>query len=307
MRKPTIKHEYLRKIMQELDLKNKDNITLEQMETLIGELKHSCLIVAANEVPGGLDILSAPLDGKRFGFLFTDMDEFRKFIRPDKCEAHHNDFIVYKEISETLKIDAFVINPCSEAFVFHRDFFDLMGDLPESSFSTDGAYTSSELKELKDSIDNSELEEFVENPKNIGKYEELFEMMSKSTMLTLMLSDQDLSARAKNGVINTLDDGPVGFLHTEELGGNYATMYTSESKIADVHTSFNKYSQIVNPSLMTNFILSDDMDGIIINPNSDNVLLTREVLIEFSDLLSKTCNDPKLNSAIFHMFVIEEA
>ena len=55
---------------------------------------------------------------------------------------------------------------------------------------------------------------------------------------------------------------------------------------------------------MTNFILNDDMDGIIINPNSEHVLLTRDVLLEYSSLLEETCNDTRLNTAIFHMFLI---
>jgi len=53
---------------------------------------------------------------------------------------------------------------------------------------------------------------------------------------------------------------------------------------------------------MVNFILNDDMDGIIINPSLDNVILTRETLLKYSGVLEKVCNDSRLNSAIFHMF-----
>lgn len=69
----------------------------------------------------------------------------------------------------------------------------------------------------------------------------------------------------------------------------------------------NKYSQIVNFSRMANFILNDDMDGIIINPCCENILLTRETLMHYSGLLEKTCNDTRLNTAIMHMFLMEEA
>ena len=181
----------------------------------------------------------------------------------------------------------------------------MIRDEPKFELSTEDAYTPQELKELKDSIDNSDLEKFVENPNNIGKYEDLFDKISNSTMLTLMLSPYDLRDIAIDGVVSTLDDGPVGFLYIEELGGNYATAYTSEAKISNIRSDFNKYSQVVDFSLLTNFILNDDMDGILINPNSDNVLLTREVLLEYAPLLQRTCNDSRLSNALFNMFIIE--
>jgi hypothetical protein len=102
-----------------------------------------------------------------------------------------------------------------------------------------------------------------------------------------------------------LETGPLGFLYINDVGGKYATVYTSEEKISNVTTPFNRYSQIVNFSQMTNFILNEDMDGIIINPNSENIMLTRDVLLEYSDHLEETCNDCRLNSAIFHMFLME--
>ena len=70
-------------------------------------------------------------------------------------------------------------------------------------------------------------------------------------------------------------------------------------------TPYNKYIQIVNFSQMTNCLLNDDMDGIIINPNCENILITRNVLLEYSDVLEVICYDEKLNSAVFHMFPME--
>ena len=130
-------------------------------------------------------------------------------------------------------------------------------------------------------------------------------MISKSTMLTLMVSNDDLTDYAKDGVISMLETGPLGYLYVDGIGGEYATAYTSEDKMASVQTDKRKYSQIVNFSQMANFILNDDMEGIIINPKSDNILLTRETLLEFSPVLEKTCNDSRLNSAIFHMFLMD--
>jgi hypothetical protein len=57
---------------------------------------------------------------------------------------------------------------------------------------------------------------------------------------------------------------------------------------------------------MTNCVLFDDMDGIIINPKSDNIVLTRDTLLEFSPVIGMKCNNHKLNSAVNHVFLMEE-
>ena len=130
----------------------------------------------------------------------------------------------------------------------------------------------------------------------------IFDKISKSTMLTLLLSEYDLKELAEDDVISLAETGPLGYLYIDEIGGQYTTVYTSEEKISKIKTDLNKYSQLVNFSHMANFILSDDMDGIIINPNAENVLITRDILLEYCDKLEETCNDSRLNSAIFHMF-----
>ena len=147
---------------------------------------------------------------------------------------------------------------------------------------------------------------FLTDSKKVGEFEELFELISNSTLRALMLSSDDLTEYANDGVICQLETGPLGFLYIDNVGGKYAAVYSSESKIKNVSTPYNKYSHIVNFSEIITFILNEDMDSIIINPNSDNVLLTRYVLLKYCPIIEKTCNDSRLNSAIFHMFLIDE-
>lgn len=304
MRKLFIKHDNLRRILEELHC-NMDNLSDELVDRFINELKHSLLIIAADISQNEIKFRLAKIDDNEYGFLFTDMDEFRKSFSDEECESNYYDFNVYKTVIEEGILDGFVINPDSEAFIFKKDLFLAIDKIPQYEFTADEVYSADELKNLKDSMNNNDLEEFITDSLNIGKYEELFEKISNSTLLTLMLSDDDLSEYSDDGVINLMETGPLGFLYVDEIGGNYATVYTCEDKISNVFTEYNKYSQIVNFSQMVNFILSDDMDGIIINPNSDHVLLTREVLFEYCPLLEKTCNDTRLNTAIMHMFLIE--
>ena len=96
---------------------------------------------------------------------------------------------------------------------------------------------------------------FLTDSKKVGEFEELFELISNSTLRALMLSSDDLTEYANDGVICQLETGPLGFLYIDNVGGKYAAVYSSESKIKNVSTPYNKYSQIVNFSEMITFIL----------------------------------------------------
>ena len=304
MRKLFIRHENLKKILEKIYTGDED-IQEEMCELLLNELKHSCLIMAVDVEGDDLKFQTLEFEGKTYGFLFTDMDEFRKVFSDEESGSHHFDFEIYQQIVELGVLDGFLINQKSESFLLKKDLFSEITEMPEHIYGPDNTYSATELLNLKKSMDNSELESFLEDSSNIGNYEELFALISKSTPLAMMLSRDDLSDFAEDDIICMEKTGPVAFLYIDEVGGNYAALFTSEDKMRHVDTGLNMYSQIVNFSMMCNFILNDDMDGIIINPESDNVVLTREVLFEFSSMLEKTCNDSRLNSAIMHLFLME--
>lgn len=304
MRESTIRHEHLRNILEEI-MTLAEETPDETFERLIEEIKHSRLIIAGDIMGDEIGLVTLKTPIGEFGMLFTDMDEFRKVFPDFNIGANEHFFKIYRGFIDKSSLAGFVINFESEGFMLPREFITSMGDIPQISFTTEDSYTSEELKMLRDSVDNSSLEEFIEDPQNIGRYEELFERISDSTLFTLMVSRDDLKDYAEDGVISMVETGPLGFLYLDRVGGKYATVYTSEEKIANVSTPLNKYSQLVNISNMTNFLLCDDLDGMIINPGAENIVLTREVLLEYSGLLDATCNDSRLNSAIMHMFLME--
>ena len=305
MRKPYIRHENLRKAFEKFINTDMDELTDEDGERLLNELKHSCLIIAADRIDGDMDFRVLEIGEKEYGILFSDMDEFRKTFSDDECESYSFDFEIYQKALECGLFDGFLFNPNSEGLLIEKELFLRITDLPQSVRDHDNAYETEELVQLRKSIDNGKLEQFLADSSNIGNYEGLINCMADSVMLTLMLSRDDLRDYADDGIINMAETGPLGFLYTDEVGGQYSTLFTSEEKMKSVDTEYMKYFQIVNVSMMTNFVLNDDMDGIIINPGSDNVLLSRDVLLEYSSFIEKACNDEKLNSAIFHLFLME--
>ena len=304
MRIASVRHENLRKTINEINELN-GNPPKEVFVRLFEEIKHSGLIIAGDVEGDTIDLMTATTDQGDFGLLFTDMDEYTKMVPDFNVEPHDHAFETYLGFLKESDLAGFILNIKSEAMILPRDILDEMDNVPNYDFPSDNSYTPSELKTLKDSINNTELEEFISDPSNIGDYDGLFKRISDSTLLTLRLSREDLKDMVKDGVISMIETGPLGFLHSDKIGGNYATVFTSQEKISHVDTPYNKYIQIVNFSQMTNCLLNDDMDGIIINPNCENILITRNVLLEYSDVLEVICYDEKLNSAVFHMFPVE--
>ena len=156
---------------------------------------------------------------------------------------------------------------------------------------------------MKDS-QNPDLEAFIANPNNIGNNEVLFEILSRSTLLTLMVSDINLSPKAENGIISLMDIGPLAQMYTDNVGGVYATIFSSEDKLKLVKTDKFKYSQVINLAMLVNFVLSEDMDGIVLNPESESVLITRSTLLKYSLGFERFANDMRLSNSIYYMFTL---
>ena len=100
------------------------------------------------------------------------------------------------------------------------------------------------------------------------------------------------------------ESGPVASMYTDKVGGIYATVFTSEEKMNAVNTKKHKYSQLVNLATLVNFILTEDMDGLILNPETDNVLVPRTTLLRYSLGFEMYANDERLSEAMFYLFKI---
>ncbi|WP_407376136.1 SseB family protein [Methanobrevibacter sp.] len=305
MRKSTIKHENLKRYIDEFHRFGEDARD-DCIDMLFEELKHSCLITPSTKDGDYVNATTAKSNLGSFAVGFTDMYEFRKAFPDFSVEAHEFPFEFYAKLVRQRNLEGLIINIEGDMFIMPSDAMAEMGELPQTLFPTENTYSSDELKGLKESVDNSELEEFIKDSENFTKYDGLFDKISKSTLFTLMVSRDDLSDHIKEGIIENKPDNPLGFLYTKNVGGEYATVYTSEDKIKEIDTELNKFSQIVNFSQMVNFILNDDMAGIIINPNGENIVLTRYVLMEYYPFIEKTCYDERLNSSLFYMFEMEE-
>ena len=296
-------HKHLRQVIEDIHA-NDDRLTKDLLLRLVNEFKYSNLLIPAKKENGTLNFIIYEDEEAVITPLFTDMDEFHKFYRQDDIQVLENSFELYQNIIKTTDIEGYILNPASEKYLFTEKFILEITNLPKTNFYTTEPYTEDELRQIHDSIDNRELENFIEKRENAGYYEGLFEKMSRSTVLALMISPNDLSQYAENGIISMQETGPLARMHMDMIGGEYATIFTSEDKLREVNTDYNKYSQIVNVATLVNFVLSEDMDGIVINPESDNVLIPRGELLKYSLGFEKFANDEKLSTSMFYLFTI---
>ena len=297
-------HKHLRTVIEDIHLNN-DELTEELLLRLINEFRYSNLLIPAKRQNDTLNFIIYDDEDGKITPLFTDRDEFRKFYRDDDIQVLENSFELYQNVIRTTDIDGYILNPASEKYLFTDKFILGITNLPKTNFYSSNPYSKEELKNLRDSINNESLEGFIENPSNRGYFEGLFEKLSESTVMALMLSGQDLSQFAEDGIISMQETGPLAQMYIDRIGGEYATVFTSEDKMRAVGGDSFRYSQIVNVATLVNFVLSEDMDGIVINPESDNVLIPRSELLRYSLGFEKFADDERLSTSIFYMFPIE--
>lgn len=297
-------HKHLRLVIEDIYSKN-NQLTQDLAFKLINEFRYSNLYIPAKRENYELNFIIYEDEDFKITPLFTDLDEFNKFFKNDTdIEIMQNPFEVYQNILKSSDLEGYILNPSSEKYLFRKEFILSIKNIPKTNYFALNAYSTDELKNMKNQP-NENLENFIKNPNNIGNFEGLFEEFSKSNILTLMVSDVDLTTYATDGVISMTDSGPLAQMHVDKVGGEYATIFSSEDKIKEVKTDKFKYSQVVNLSMLVNFVLSEDMDGIILNLDSDDVLISRQTLLKYSLGFEKYVNDERLCESIYYMFLIE--
>lgn len=293
-------HKHLRVVIEDIYSNNNklnENLALK----LINEFRYSNLYIAARKENNTLNFITYDYEDLKLTALFTDPDEFNKFHHEGDVQLLQNSFELYQNILKTTDIDGYILNPASEKYLFTKEFILTISNIPKTSFYTTDAYSGEELYEMYRSIDNSELEKYISDRNNVGDYEGLFEQLSNSQPLTMMVSDIEIN----EDIIDLKKTGPVAGMYTDKVGGIYVTIFSSTDKMKSVNTQKFKYSQLVNLAMLVNYVLSEDLDGIVLNPESDNVLIPRSVLLKYSLGFERYSNDLRLCDTLYYMFGLD--
>ena len=286
-----------RYLLENLDSFIEMQIALKQKyDQLISEIIHSSFIVAHD-----LDFkpVEMSLDGKRYAFIFTDEEEFIKAFPADDIVAMDFEFNVLKGFINYDKFDGLILNVSTHNFYLTGKFINGLKDIPSSSINHSDAYSSEELKMMKNLANNKELEQFI---KCSGNFSDLIELISSNVLFALAISDKDMGILEFDGVIETwgLDDRFGYYCHSQ-----YVALFTSESKMKDIETSKFKYLSLVDFATIVHYTIKNEFNGIIINPDNENYMIPIELLLNNWALINQTCFDYNLVTAKNTLFVID--
>ncbi len=308
MQKSYVTNNHFRMVLNELgDILERGQEPPEELfAEFINELKFSNLLV-----PGffsGEDFISENLisdDGTTVIPLYTDDEEY---IKDDNVEDQYdpvpNNILDYIEILNNNGGDGVVINPASECFTIP---IDLLNNFPLSSGISfndnfNSGYSPEQLKNIAENATNDSLVSFIRDPSNEENFEGLMFELSKSVLLNEFISDEDFRIYANNGII-ILDDVERCALCT--ISSEYAefgVLFTSKNAILDsVDVEDDNYYvyQITVLSDFIEFVLRQDMGGIIINPNLEDYFIPRHALFNYSSIL----DNPSFKDAIKYAFL----
>ena len=280
----TITHKYLRNLL--------DNLSEENFDDFLIELQYSTLIVPVIEY-SSVPIIEGKLP------LFTDLHEFHKFNVEDEYRPVTHHFNDYLELLSEKTTEGFIINPDGERYIIPEDILNIM----EPNYIFDQEYqvfTTREIRHVKESINNWDLNEFLKDKSNQGDLAALVEKLNRATLLTLLVSDEDFSSEAEDGVICPLQ--PIPKCLYEVGDKNYLLLFSREITTNSIPQDVYKYSEIVNFPLLVEFLLNDDLDGFILNVDEENITIPREHLRDFM----KDFRMPLLDDYSMYVFTVPE-
>lgn len=300
---------YLKNQLNRLEnsLSDDGDVPEEVFIDFINELNVSTLMIAGIVHDDDLDfeVLATEDEDMQVIALFTDEEEFSKNYPGDsEYEPLANDIGVYIELIRDNDIDGLVINPSSSEFFLEKD---LLLELPlnnkEDVEDDSEAYSAGELYRISRDATNDSLLDFIRSDND--SFEQLMNELSKSTLLNLVVSEEDLTGHAVDNIISRDDVGEFSLCATGSDDTHFGIVFTDIDAIKqtlDDEDNIHCYCQLTLLDDFMEFILLNDMDGIIINPGLDDYLISREYLLEAYHGL--TYNHPGFKNAADYAFII---
>ena len=288
----TVTHKYLKRQFENFE-------KTEEVDDLLAELQFSTLILPISMENGSFNFPAVSFEDENYAPVFTDIYEYDKLNFSDDFIPVANDFDFYMNLLEE-DVDGIVVDIEGERFPITVEFKEFI----KSNYtdSNPKILTLKEIKQIKNSINNQDLEEFLKDESNFWDFETLMNLLSKSDIFKVVLSENDLSDMADDGVISLegIDELPSAML--SKFSESYALIYTKESEVKPKNNLMHPYLQLVNFPEFINRILLDDLDGIIVNENSQHITIPREYLLNFL----KDFEGSNLNKYDDYAFVMED-
>ena len=311
MMETEITNNHLKEVIKDITefLEKEEEPPFEILYKLICELKVSNLLLPAFEDGDTLNYQSIEMEETEDTFLplFTDIEEFNKHDIADGYNPMPLDFEDYVEmVLEDDDCDGIFINPEGNFLPLERDFLtDLDFDVnaPEEA---EEPYTAEELKGIFDSVSNESLVEFIRSENN-SDFEKLFVELSDSTLINPLIYDSSLDDKAEDGIINIGDGEGFGICAVEDPNGiSLVTIFTDINAMndMDLNEDVSYCGQITVLSALFDYVLKNDMDGVIINQNTDDYIIPRDALLQQAGGVELIADESKFINAVDYAFLM---
>ena len=216
-------------------------------------------------------------DGTSLIPLFTSNDELKKYS--DEFESFPNEIAYYIKMVNDFGFDGILIDAGSDEFCIDNV---VLNKIPLTrKVESDNAFDGIKLRDIALSEKNEKLKRFISKDSNFNKFDKLSKILLDSVLLNVVVSEKDLSEFAHDGVIDR-NEANTFTLFTKNSGrDHYGTVYTDTDAIVSFHEDleFFYYVQVTNKYSVFHFLLSNDLDGIIINPGTDDYYVPRQVML----------------------------
>ena len=276
----TVTNKYLKSSISEISnfYKNNTKPPEDMYLNLLMELKVSELLIPVVFDGEKLSFPNIEVDdGTSLIPLFTSNDELKKYS--DEFESFPNEIAYYIKMVNDFGFDGILIDAGSDEFCIDNV---VLNKIPLTrKVESDNAFDGIKLRDIALSEKNEKLKRFISKDSNFNKFDKLSKILLDSVLLNVVVSEKDLSEFVHDGVIDR-NEADTFTLFTKNSGrDHYGTVYTDTDAIVSFHEDleFYYYVQVTNKYSVFHFLLSNDLDGIIINPGTDDYYVPRQVML----------------------------
>ena len=153
---------------------------------------------------------------------------------------------------------------------------------------------------------NTDLVKFIRDESNEDNFEGLMAEISFADPLNLVVSPEPLDEFAKNGVIKASDVDGFTLYCLEDEESCYAAMFTGRDAIdkAIQDDGINYYGQLTRVSELFEYVLRNDMDGVIINPFSEEFTIPRSEILFQASGIELIAEDASFSESLEYAFLL---
>ena len=258
--------------------------------------------------------LPGSFGGEEFSFEHLESEEglmlLPLYTSPDEYSGGSDlesfEFALYAEIINDFGFEGCVINPNSDELFIPGEYTKglMAGQLPEADM--DEAYDAEKLKEIALTVKNEKLASFIRNDSNFNRFDDLISLLADSVLLNVVSSSKDLSQKAEDGIIPTLEAGGFNLTVKSEGLNRYGLLFTDIDAIkrtCDTNAGLYYYCQVTSYDMILAVLLANDLDGVIINPQTDDYYVPRHVLLDIYKNHPEIMHNPKYMGAPYQSFL----